>query len=57
LIDEPQQGLKINFVLENTKILLKMLFNGKETLIEEFDTEEKVDAYISVLNRAKEEAM
>jgi hypothetical protein len=34
-----------------------MLFYEKEIIIEEFDTYEKILAYISLLNRAKEESM
>jgi len=56
LVDEPA-GCKIHFVLEDKKILLKMLFFGQEIIIEEFDTYEKVLAYISLLNTAKEESM
>lgn len=55
LVDE--QGLKIEFVLKDKRILFQMLFNGKETIIEEFDTYEKVIAYTYLLNSAKEKAM
>jgi len=56
LVDSPA-GCSIHFVLEDKKILLKMLFFEQEIMIEEFDTYEKILAYISLLNRAKEESM
>ncbi len=51
-----EEGVKVDFVLKGKNILLQMLYNGKETIIEEFDTYEKVIAYTYLLNSAKEKA-